>query len=130
MSRIIKSLQNFGDVNFDGSLSYGDALVPPAIEGNTDNYDPTGWQESILIDISSDGNYYITGWMAPDPDGTRVINVFNVGTNNIILKDNNSGSDPANRFLLGSDKTMQSDEGLQLIYDNNVDRWRSPGINI
>jgi len=113
-------------------MSFGDALIAPTVAVHQDNYNPVGLQETIVLDISSSSAVNFTGIMAPDPDGTRVLYVFNVGTKNITFKDNDAGSDAENRILLGANKTVQPDEGLILVYDNapSVLRWRVPAINI
>lgn len=118
------------DVNFEGSMSFGDALITPTINAHQDDYDPAGLQDTIVLDISSSGNYNITGIESPIPDGTRILYIFNIGGNNIVFKDNDAGSLAKNRILLGSNKTVQSGEGLILVYDNAEDRWKVPAINI
>jgi len=119
-----------GDVTFEGAMSFGDALITPIINSHQNNYNPTGLQDTIILDISSSGNFNITGIMKPIPNGTRILYVFNIGTNNIVFKDNDAGSLPENRILLGSNKSIQAGEGLILVYDNAETIWKVPAINI
>jgi hypothetical protein len=131
MTRIIRSPSTVTtDITFEASMNFGDALIAPIITSTQNNYAPIGLQETIVLDISSDANRTITGIEAPNPIGTRVLYVFNIGTNNIVFKDNDSGSLPANRILLGANKTVQSDEGLILVYDNLEMIWKVPAINV
>ena len=98
-----------GDVNFEGEMSFGDALVTPIITANTNNYAPLGIQNTILLNIQSSGNYTITGIVAPSDLTTKIIYIFNIGSKKIVFTDNSSSSLAENRFLLGSNKTIQED---------------------
>ena len=114
-----------GAVNFNGELT------PAAIAANTNNYNPTGLNTCNFLRLSSSGNYNLTGLQAPS-EGNQAIFICNVntGANSITFKDNDASSTAANRFLIGGDKNIQSNEGIMLIYDQTSLRWRSQSVNI
>lgn len=112
-----------------GGLVYGNS-VTVAISSNVDNLVIPDLENTVLVRLDVSGNRSITGIIPVNTDDAQEIRVFNVGTGNLSFKDNDSGSDPENRFLLGGDKNVQSDEGLTLIYDPDDDRWRATGIII
>ena len=135
MSRIIKytpglSSDENGNIIIENGVIYGAALTPPALTGNTNDYYPIGIESTILLRILSNGNYEITGLKAPTPLAAQEIKVFNIGNNNITFKNNSASSLAENRFLLGANKTIQSNEGISLIYDPVSERWRGTGIII
>jgi hypothetical protein len=113
-----------------GALTFGTALTPPALTGNTNNYNPADLDSTVLLRLSSTRNFSLTGIVPPDITEARMIFLYNVGTNNIKLKNNDASSDAENRFLFGSNKNIQPDEGLGMVYDPVSLRWRAFGINI
>ena len=135
MTRIIKKIQGIsvdenGNIIIENGIIYGQALTPPSLLGNTNDYNPTGLATTALLRLSSDGNYEITGLQAPTPSSAQEMKVFNVGANNITFKNNSASSLAENRFLLGANKTIQTNEGISLIYDPTSLRWRGTGIII
>jgi len=118
------------DVNFSGSFSLGGVLTPTVITSNTDNYEPTGGLSNCnVLRISSNvsAGVNLTGLKAPNPVIHQVLYLLNVGTKSITLKTNSTSSILENRFLLGTDKNIQPDGGIILIYDIESSGWRSPG---
>ena len=101
-----------------------------SITANTNNLSVPVLDNFVLIHLTSTGNFSLTGLVPPDITLGWWMVIYNTGTNNIIFKNNDAGSTAQNRFLLGSDKTLQADEGIALIYDTDDLRWRSFGINI
>lgn len=99
------------------------------ITGNTNNLTINNLSSNVLIRITSTGNFNLTGIVNPDLLG-REIKVYNVGTNNIILKNLDAGSNASSRFQNGSDKTIQPGEGVAMIYDVVDLKWKAFGINI
>jgi hypothetical protein len=61
--------------------------------------------------------------LAGGVDG-RVIIIENVGSNNLVLKDESASSTAANRFALSSDITIIPDSSAVLKYDATSSRWR------
>lgn len=105
------------------------SVLNVSIASSTNNLVIQGIEGAVLIRITSTGNFAITGLVNPDPQSRQII-VFNAGLNNITLKNNDINSSAINRFLIGSDKLLQADEGVALVYDSVSQRWRSYGLNI
>lgn len=118
-----------------GRVTLANPIYPPTIASDQDDYDPTGFTNTNAMYLQSDGDRSITGLQAPVPAAAQVIWIFNYGSNNITLKDDDSGSLAPNRLLLGANKTLQSNESISLIYDPNLAGvtqlgWRAGGIVI
>src|SRR5690606_22105096 len=60
-------------------------LSPSQITSNQDDYSPTGLNKATILRLSSDASRDITG-LAGGASGITFL-VFNVGSNNIVLKD-------------------------------------------
>ena len=117
--------------SFTGTVSFNGELTPAAISANTNNYAPTGIDTCNFLRLSASGNFNLTGIIAPSPASNQAIFVVNVGaSNSITFKNNDASSTAANRFLLGGDKNVQTDEGILIIYDQTSARWRASSINI
>jgi hypothetical protein len=104
--------------------------IDQSITENTNNLNIVTVDNFVLIRLTSTGNFSLTGLVPPDITLGWWLIVYNVGTNNIAIKNNDAGSSANNRFLLGTDKTLQANEGIALVYDTVSLRWRSFGINI
>lgn len=114
---------------FAGALNFNGELTPPQLTASVNNYDPTGLRTCNFLRLSANGNYNITGLERP-PTGNQGIFIVNVGGNNITISDNSASSSANNRFLIGGSKTLQTDEGMMIIYDQTSLRWRSQSVNI
>jgi len=97
-------------------------LTPAQITSNQDNYNPTGLSSASVLRLATDASRDITG-IAGGSDG-RVLLLFNVGSFNIVLKDDVT-STAANRFMLNGDLTLAPDESAPLWYDSTSSRWRA-----
>lgn len=114
-----------------GAVSYTEtAITVINLTGNTHNLVIPGLEGFSLVEISSNGNYSLTGIILPDIAKAWELKIFNHGTNNIILKNNDVGSSANNRFLNGGDITCQPQEGFILIYRPTQLRWSCPGKNV
>lgn len=119
------------DWQVTGSSGFASSAIlsPAQITGDVDDYDPTGFRVSNVIEksvlrIDLDANHDITGLVPSSPvKGDRVI-ISNVSAFNFKLKNNNAGSVAANRFILKGDITIEEDESLELYYDTTSLRWR------
>lgn len=121
-------------VSFGGSMSYSASLTPPTLVGSNNtlysNYSPTGLGGTNFLRVSSTNNVNIGGLLAPSPVKNQGIYVCNVGVGTITVKNEEPSSLAGNRFLLGTDKNLQPNEGIMLIYDDISLRWRSQAIQI
>jgi hypothetical protein len=100
-------------------------ISPAQITDNQDDYSPTGLATASTLRLNTDASRNITG-LAGGADG-RLILIHNVGSNNIVLKDEDAGSSAANRFALNADLTLSADECAVLQYDSTSSRWRMIG---
>lgn len=105
------------------SLRLNGVISPTQITSNQNDYNPTDLVTSAVLRLSSDASRDITG-LAGGADG-RVLLVFNVGSNNIVLKDESASSTAANRFALNGDITLAADNSVILWYDATSSRWRA-----
>lgn len=127
MTRVIRDPNNIsGGVNF-GSVS---DIKNVTLNTDVNNLVIADLENFTLIRVATTGNYNITGLVPYDITVATWVLIFNVGGNSLQIQSNSGSSDPDNRFLLGATKTLQSDEGLALVYDPITLRWRSFGINI
>jgi hypothetical protein len=126
-------LNDQDNIEFGGAWAFGSSatITPAALTVDTNDYDPTGWRSAGVpqvtgLRLSTDGgNYNLTGLAAPTDGKTYLIFVVNAGlSGNIILTANSGNSVAANRFLFGSNVTLQAEEGIWLAYDQTDSRWR------
>lgn len=97
-------------------------LTPAQITANQNNYAPgTAWFYRLSTDASRD----ITGLSTSQVSG-QVAEVWNVGAQNIVLKNQDANSTDVNRFICtgGADITLAADEVALLRYDGTTQRWR------
>lgn len=104
------------------SFAFAGDLTPSQITASQDDYNPTGLASAVVLRLDSDASRNITG-LAGGRDG-RIIIIDNIGANNIVLKDADTGSSAANRFALTSDITITPDSMVLLKYDGTTQRWR------
>lgn len=98
------------------------ALSPTQITADQNNYNPgTGWFQRW----SSDASRNITGLVA-GVDG-QIIEIWNIGSQNIVLQNENASSTAANRFTTstGADLTLAANKCAKARYDATSARWRA-----
>lgn len=116
------------DLFFEGAWHiYQDSVLTPAqITGNENNYAPTGHGNVLVMRLSSDAARDITG-ISTGTVEHRILMLVNVGSQNVVLKDEDANSLEFNRFALKADITLAPDGGVILFYDTVSDRWRCIG---
>jgi hypothetical protein len=100
-------------------------VSPSQITANQNDYNPTSAAGSNVLRLNSDASRDITGFGFPA--GAKTILVHNVGSFNIVLKDESASSTAANRFALTGDLTLTPDMSVMLWYDVTSSRWRMVG---
>lgn len=114
----VESVQRLLIQNINPEISY------PQITADQNDYplDP-----GILQRLSSDASRTITGFANPD-SGLKWL--VNVGSNNIVIANDNAGSLAANRVLChtGANITLNPNESVQIGYDFTSSRWRTVGF--
>lgn len=118
-----------GDVTFDEWTYLSQSESAVSITSNQDNYDMG--TDAILL-LSSDASRTITGFSHTDDDGFErqgEMRIVNVGSNNIVLANQDSGSTAANRIITGNgaDWTLYPNDAVDLFYDEINSRWRISG---
>lgn len=107
----------FGDWALSGDIS------PAQITANQNDYNPTGLSTASVLRLNTDASRNLTS-LAGGADG-RVLLILNVGSNNLVLKDDDgSTGTAANRFALSGDVTLAGDQGAIIWYDSTSSRWR------
>ena len=120
----------------EGGQEIGDASVLNAttFAADQDNYNPTdgvktfnvaGVIATFGLGLDSNGNHIITGLLAPTPAKRMMVYITNTGVTggNIVLSANNGSSLAGNRFDFNSNVTLQSMEGIWMIYNTTTSRW-------
>jgi len=99
-----------------------DVASPAAIGANQNDYAfPT---TAGTLRLSTSAAYNVTG-LAGGVGGRRLV-VINVGSNNLVLQNENTASAAGNRihFTGGADLTLVADATCTLLYDGVTARWR------
>lgn len=98
-------------------------ISPSQITSNTNDYAPTGFSTATVLRLNTDASRDLTG-IAGGSAGRTII-IFNVGSFDLVLKNQNVLSSAGNRFAIGSDITMASAASVCLWYDSTSSRWRA-----
>src|SRR6185436_3878390 len=113
-----------GGPEFDG----GGVLTPAQITGNTNNYAPTGLANASVLRLQTDASRNLTGLTGGSD--RREILIFNIGGFDLVLTDNDAASTAGNRFSMGGNTTLQTNEGIAFWYDAASTVWRSYGRTV
>lgn len=108
----------------NGGMVTGGSETPSTITSDQNNFN--GSVGSIFQRWASDASRNVTGLnMAGNIDGVFAV-IVNVGSNNIVLKHQDTGSTAANRFLCstGADITLAANDAADILYDGTTQRWR------
>ena len=124
----ITTITENGILVVTGGITYGTALTYN-ITGNTNNLNPPNFNTSTILRLNITSISNITGLIKPTPIGTKEIYIFNTGTANGTLTNNDFLSLPENRFLIGVNILLQPGEGLAAIYDDISLRYRCAAKN-
>lgn len=100
---------------------YSAPVSPAQITANQHDYAPTAGMNQRW---NSDASRNVTGMVAGTSGEHRLIT--NVGSQNIVLKNQDAGSSAANRWLAtsGADVTLAPDNAKVVWYDGTTQRWR------
>lgn len=129
--KILTLTDNDGNVVLPGGLQFGGGYSSATLTANTNDLNIPNIAASSLVRLNATGNFQLTGIVVPNNTIAYFFSIFNVGVSGqIIFKDDDAASIAQNRFVLGTDVTVQPGEGLSFIYDPLDLRWRSPGKNI
>ncbi len=110
-------------VTHSGSIQNTGVISPAQITSTQNDYAPTGYATAYIMRLTSDTSRTISGIVAASG---RTYQLFNIGSFNITLRHEDTGSTAANRFtLIGSNNfILRPGSGCQIFYDNTSSRWR------
>ena len=109
------------DVN--GTVALSNDISPASIGASQNNYAPAGHDTASVMRLTASGAFNITG-LAGGVDG-RMLTIFNIGASTITLTNQDGASTAANRFAIGSNIAIATDQAAILIYDSTSARWRA-----
>jgi hypothetical protein len=98
------------------------AISPPQIAADQNDYAPTGIALSTTLKLSSDASRDISGLVDPRDGVYKVI--INVGSNPIVLRNQDTRSLAANRFDFGADVNLSGNQSATLRYDSASGKWK------
>lgn len=107
----------------NGGLTFNGKTSPSQITSNQNDYNPTELHHNLHIRLNSDASRDITGIVA-GINGEMLV-LHNIGSFNIVLKDESGSSSAANRLALNADITLLPDQSIWLWYDSTSTRWRA-----
>lgn len=111
-----------GPIGHTGSQAWTAVISPSQITSDQNDYNPTSLSTAACLRLNSDASRNVTG-LQGGASG-RLLAIYNVGSNAIVLKDESASSSAANRFALDSDLTLSGDTSCVLQYDGTSSRWR------
>jgi hypothetical protein len=90
----------------------------------TNNYNPTEFSAANTLRISTSATYNLTGMVSTASQARK--RIINVGSFNLVIKHQNTGSTAANRFIApgGLDVTILPDDSIDFECDKTASRWR------
>lgn len=105
-----------------GGVKFASSIQPAALNGNTDNYNPTGLHNCFIVDISASGGFNLTGLNAGTEGETHLL--YNSGGTNIInLIHESASSSAANRFIINSAAAVNLNVKRSLLIVYYGSRW-------
>lgn len=118
------TVQLLGESNvLDGGVYLYNALSPPQLTSNQDDYSPTLMSLAALLRLTTSALWSISGF-ATGSNG-RYLDVTNIGTSGILFLNESGSSIAANRFKFGYNILLPAGESLHLLYDGGSARWRA-----
>lgn len=115
------------DLAVGETLILSGVITPTQLSADTDDWAPTGLADATIIRTSTDASRTLTG-LTGGAAG-RLILLWNVGSNALVLSDQDASSTAANRFALeGAENATIAAGGARLLcYDGTASRWRVVG---
>lgn len=114
----------------DHAVSQADFLTgtisPTALAANTNDWAPTSFSTASVVRASCSAAVALTG-LAGGAAGRR-ITLHNVGSFDLLLTNEDTGSTAANRFAIRRALIVQPNSAVVLWYDTTSSRWRQDGF--
>jgi hypothetical protein len=118
----------------DGNVVGHAVLRPPPLTADAHDYDPAGFRDAIVLELSSTRDVTVTGLHIGVRAGgrrKRLVVLLNVGDFTIRLKHEDAASAAPHRFLVAGaavDYPLGAGESIWLYYDTHAQRWRPFGL--
>lgn len=122
---VISDIDLTGLTDVQQSFAFTGDISPSQITADQNDYNPTGLSTASVLRLNTNASRNITG-LAGGADG-RILLIHNIGTTDLVLKDENVGSVAANRLALAADVTLGADQSAMIQYDATSTRWRLIG---
>lgn len=115
-------ISGLGGSSSGGELAISDTLLA----GDNDDVSPTNWDTASVLRLDSPAAAGVTGLSAAIAGDVLIKKIYNVGTFNITIRNENVGSAAANRITIpgGSDLVMEPNDVVDVFYDATSLRWR------
>jgi hypothetical protein len=99
--------------------------TPAQFGANQNDYTEEGGNSAAALRWSSNASRDVTG-LSISQTGGDIHLIINIGSNDIVLKHEDSNSSAANRFLCstGADITLTANQAADIWYDGTTQRWR------
>ena len=107
-------------ISLEGETAFADVISASSLSANQNDYAAGDGANTLRLTASTAVN--ITG-IAGGTDG-RLLVLHNVGSNNITLTNQGSGSAAANRFDIGEEFALRASHCAIAQYDGTTQRWR------
>lgn len=126
IGRAATKVLDFNDATFaalNGGTWRSIPTSPAQITGDQNNYAPGG--SSYFQRWNTNASRQITGLSLSQVTG-QVHEIWNVGSQDIVIVHQSASSTAANRFLCASaaNYTITPEQGVKIIYDGTTQRWR------
>lgn len=95
-------------------------LAPPQITADQDDYAPAGWESAKILVLESDAPRALTGLALGFPGREAIL--FNNGSHDLRLRDQNTSSTASHRFGFGRDIVIPPLGSVAIFYRGG--RWR------
>lgn len=110
-----------------GSGSGGEIAISDTLSaGDNNDVAPTNWDVASVLRLDSPAAAGVTGFSAAISGDVLTKKIYNIGSFNITIRNENVGSVVANRIIVpgGSDLIMEPNDVVDVFYDITSLRWR------
>lgn len=108
--------------NITANLALTGKIAPAALVSNTNDWAPTNWSTSAVVEVSASNPINITGFVATTDGDFKILD--NVGTSEITLTAQDTSSAAANRILMPRPFGLKPNQSAVLKYDGTAANWR------
>lgn len=123
------TIDGVSEAVFNGGTIPGGILSPAAITATVNDWNPSTsdreYQHASIIRATATGSSQnVTGLTAGSIVDSQTFTITNIGPQNIVLKNSDTGSASGNRFLFSADLTLLPFDSVTIFYDSINAKWR------